>query len=134
MTKAPLQMRQPIDTETRRLIAGIGRPDRHVRLFCQILAGAILAVIVNKQEVIDAEITVILHEEGQPDPFIPNGRKQQNRLGRDPRRAVGNNGQFAAAQKATQMGPASTRAQSDCPDNTQPIPPMPPGILRLLVS
>ena len=85
---AALQMGQPIDTKVRRLVAGLGRPDRNVGLIGQIFTGAVVAVIVDEQEMIDAQIAVVLQEERQADPFVADGGQKQNRLWNDLRGAV----------------------------------------------
>ena len=63
-------------------------PKRHVGLIGQVIAAAIGAVIVHDQEMIDPHVAVVIHEIGQADMFVPQGRKQQDVPGFDLCRTV----------------------------------------------
>ena len=125
MAIAPLQMRQPIHPERRRLVAGRGGPDRHVRLLGQIFAGAVVAGIVDEQKVVHPQIAVIAQKIRQPDPLIPHGGQRNDRRRPDPHGAVHHGFQVAPMQEGTQMGTPTPRAQSDCPNDAHPQPPYP---------
>ena len=61
-------------------IAGPRGPERDIRLPRQIFAAAVVAVVVDDQEVVDPKLAVVVQEIRQAHTFIAHRRKQEDRL------------------------------------------------------
>ena len=68
----------PIDAKAGPLIALSCRPKRNVRLIREILSPTIIAIVVDHQKVVNAEVAIILKEIRQPHVFVAQCRDKQN--------------------------------------------------------
>ena len=80
-----LQPVQPIHAKAGAFIAVRGGPQRHIGLFRQILAAAIIAVIVNDEEMVDPHLPVIAQEKRQAHAFVAQGGKDKDCVAREGR-------------------------------------------------
>ena len=95
----PLEPVQPIYPKPRAAIAGAREPQRHIGLIAQILGRAIVTVIVHEKEMINALLTLVIKEVGQPDFLVSLGAEQQNIVGPNLIGPVHNAFQFAPLPK-----------------------------------
>ena len=72
-----LQPVQPIDAKARAFIAVLGGPERDIVLLGQIFAAAIVAVVIDDQEMIDPQVPVIFQEKWQANPFVSQGGENE---------------------------------------------------------
>lgn len=74
----PLEPIEPIHAEARTLVACCRGPERNVGLLFEIFTAAVIAVVVDDQEVIDAELAIILEKIGKPHKFVAQGGKDKD--------------------------------------------------------
>ena len=83
----------------------------HIGLFGQIFAAAIVAVIVDDEEMVDAHLPVVAQEKWQTDTFVAQGGKDQDRIAGEAGGTVCNHAQFAAFSKRSEKPALARKAQ-----------------------
>ena len=73
----------PVDTEPRPPIAGIGMPDRDILHPAQVIGTAVVGPVIDKEKVVDPQLSIILQEIREPDFLVPHGADKQDIIGTD---------------------------------------------------
>jgi hypothetical protein len=87
-TVNPQKAVHPVDAEPRAFVAVRRGPDRAIGLRREVVPAAVIAVVVDEEEMRDAAIAVVFQEIAQPRPFVAERRETQDVIGPDGIRPV----------------------------------------------
>lgn len=122
MSVPELQPTQPIDAEARQPVAVLCCPDRHVVLRGKIFGSPVIAVIIDDQEMIDAQRTVMVQKVRQPHHFVSHGPKDEDSIASQPRSVIFDRFDLPAFSPDPEQEPAPLPAQTICaPQPGQPF-------------
>ena len=84
----PLQPAQPVHLEPRKPVTVLRRPERYIFLCRKIGGSAIIAAVIDDQEMTDTQLSVVLQKVRQTRHFIAQGHKTQDHIRLDQNSSV----------------------------------------------